>query len=189
MKRILLITALLTLAAPAAHAQTQGYVCLFIDDARTSQCATSATFPMITNMHIWCLPRFDGSYCAEFMIDYPADPTVIAATVTWNPALTVVLGSLNTGASACFFDCQTTWFKPVSQMIICQNGNQNMLSVVPHPLSRGIYFASCIEPRDQYPAVPWNNLYLNYVDGVDPECTYTAVAESTWGAIKQMFRE
>lgn len=189
MKRIVLIAAILMMAASAAHAQSQGYICLFADDARTSYCAAPAGPPLIVNMQIWCLPRFDGTFCAEFMVDYPDDPTVIAATVTPDPTFTVVLGDLATGVSACYGECKIGWTKFFTQMIICQNANKNMISIVPNPASGGIYFNECVGERPIYPAVAWNNFYLNYIDGTDPECGYTAVDESTWGAIKRLYTD
>lgn len=190
MKRIVLVAVAMMMAASAAHAQSTGYVCLFVDDARTSYCSAPAgTYPATFNMHIWCLPRFDGSFCAEFMIDYPDDPSVIAATTTYDPTLTVVLGDLGTGVSACYGECKPTWFKVCTQLIVLQNANQNMIQVVDHPLSKGIFFTECEGDRPVYEGVAWNNLYLNYTDGIDPECGFTAINDATWGAIKQLYVE
>ncbi|MDD3643284.1 MAG: hypothetical protein PHQ19_07485 [Candidatus Krumholzibacteria bacterium] len=190
MKRIVLIAAIVMMAASAAHSQSQGYVCLFVDDARTSYCAAPpGAYPLLVNMQIWCLPRADGTYCAEFMIDYPDDPTVIAATVTPDPTFTIVLGSLATGVSACYGECKTEWTKFFTQLIVCQNANQNMISVVNHPGTGEILMTECTGIRPTYPAVAWNNLYLNYTDGIDPECGFTATEDKTWGAIKRMYGE
>jgi hypothetical protein len=177
------------MAASAAHAQSQGYLCMFTDDTRTSYCAAPAGPPLIVNVQIWALPRYDGTYCAEFMVSYPADPTVIAATVTPDPTFTVVLGDLATGVSACYGECKIGWTKLFTQMIICQNANQNIISIVANPASGGIYFNECAGIRPIYPAVAWNNLYLNYTDGIDPECGYTASEDATWGAIKRLMNE
>jgi hypothetical protein len=74
-------------------------------------------------------------------------------------------------------------------LIICQNANKNIISVVESPIAHGMYFNECAGTRPKYSVVAWNNLYLNYVDGVDPECGFTAVEEKTWGAIKWMLYE
>ena len=70
-------------------------------------------------------------------------------------------------------------------------GNQNTIMIAPHPLSGHVYFANCDDDsgRPQYEAVVFNNFYVNYTDGVDPECNTTATAERTWGAIKSIYSE
>jgi len=187
MRKALLIVAVAILVSSAAQAQTNGYIGLFTDDTRSSWCGTGTT-PYPVEMYIWCLPNVDGMRCAEFMIAYPADATVIPATVTQNPDLALVMGNLADGVSACYAVCVTEWNWVFHQTIYVTGPNQNMIQIVENPQSNAILFNDCVEPdRPVYDAIPWTNLYLNYVDGIDPECSQTSTRESTWGAIKSLY--
>jgi len=178
------------LFSTAVSAQTSGYLCLFADEGRTSWCASAASIPGNFTMYIYALPRHDGMFCAEFMLQMPADPTLIMATTTPNPNNSVIMGTLDTGVSFCFDVCQNDWVWIYTVLIVDTGGNQNTISVAPHPTAGGPSFANCVLPdRPMYDAVIFNNLYVNYTDGVDPECSETATAESTWGAIKSMYVE
>lgn len=193
MKKYLMIFLAVLLFSTAVSAQTSGYICLYADATRTSNCASGAASdvaPYIFNMYIFFLPRSDGMFCAEFIINYPVDPMVIAGAVTPGAGHSIVKGDLASGVSVCYLECQTDWIMGFSQMIILRSMDQNMISIGPNPESGAILFANCVEPyRPIYDAVAFNNLYLQYVDGVDPECGATGTQEKTWGAIKQIFVE
>lgn len=187
MRKVLLIAIAALMITPAAHAQTSGYIGLFAGETRDSWCG-SGTPPYPVEMYIWCLPSVDGMRCGEFMIAYPSDATVIPATTTPNPELALVMGSLPDGVSACYAVCKNEWNWLFHQTIYVTGPNQNLLQIVENPESNAILFSSCVEPdRPVYDAIPWTNLYLNYVDGVDPECSQTATREASWGAIKSMY--
>jgi len=190
MKKYLLVFLAVLLFSTAVSAQTDGYIGLFADDTRISWCKSGDAFPIIFEMYIFCLPRADGMFCAEFVVNYPADPTVITATVTAGAGISIVKGDLAAGVSVCYLECQNDWVWPFHQMIVLQSANQNVITIGPHPDTGQILFANCVEPmRPVYDAVVFTNLYLQYVDGVDPECSATATAELTWGAIKSMYSE
>ncbi|MCK4549227.1 MAG: hypothetical protein KAU49_03625 [Candidatus Krumholzibacteria bacterium] len=189
MKKYLMIFLAVLLFSTAVSAQTDGYIGLFADDTRTAWCKSGSSFPVIFEMYIFCLPRADGMFCAEFMIDYPADPTVITATVTQGAGISIVKGDLASGVSVCYLECQNDWVWPFHQMIVLQSANKNVISIVDHPESHAILFNCCVEPRPIYDAVVFTNLYLQYEVGVDPECSETATAELTWGAIKSIYTE
>jgi len=190
MKRSLMIFLAVLLFSTAASAQTNGYIGLFADDAHTTWCATPASIPGNFNMYIFCLPNTDGMYCAEFMLEMPSDPTLILATTTPQAGYSIILGDLASGVSFCFLECKTDWIWIYTVLMVATSGNQNMVQIVPHPTAGGPNFSNCIEPiRPMYNAVIFTNLYANYTDGVDPECSETAVSEMTWGAIKSMYME
>jgi hypothetical protein len=141
-------------------------------------------------MYIFFLPRDDGMFCAEFIVNYPADPMVIAGGVTPGAGHSIVKGDLASGVSVCYLVCQNDWVWGFSQMLFLRSEDKNMISIGPHPESGAILFNNCVEPiRPIYDAVVFNNFYLQYVDSVDPECGATATQEKTWGAIKNMFVE
>ena len=190
MKRYLMIFLAVLLFSTAVSAQTNGYIGLFADDTHTTWCTAAATIPGAFTMYIIALPRDDGMFCAEFAIQMPADPTLVMATATPNPDNSVIMGDLASGVSFCYLVCQNDWVWIYNVMMVDQAGNQNMVQIVPHPDAGGPWFANCVLPdRPIYEAVVFTNLYVNYENGVDPECSETATAERTWGAIKSLYTE
>ena len=190
MKRYLMVFLAVLLFSPAVSAQPNGYIGLFTDIDHTSWCGTAATIPGNFNMYIYALPRHDGMFCAEFMIQMPDDPTLMMATATPNPGYSIIMGDLASGVSFCFLECQTDWVWIYTVMMVVTSTNQNMVQIAPHPEAGGPWFANCVEPiRPMYEPVVFTNLYVNYENGVDPECSATATAEMTWGAIKSMYVE
>jgi hypothetical protein len=190
MKSFLMVVFAVLLISPAASAQSNGYIGLFADVGHTSWCGAAASVPGSLNMYIYCLPRSDGMYCAEFKLQMPTDPTLLLANATAQAGYSVILGDLASGVSFCFLECKNDWIWIYNVLLIDTGGNRNTISIVDHPLSHDVYFASCEEPdRPQYPAVVFNNFYTNYTDGIDPECEATATAARTWGAIKSMYND
>ena len=190
MKRYLMIFLAVLLFSTAASAQTYGYMGLFTDETHTSWCNSAAAVPGMMSMYIFCLPRADGMFCAEFQLLMPADATLILASTTPQAGYSIIMGDPTTGVSFCFLECKNDWIWIYSMSLLDTAGNQNTISIGEHPLSGAVYFASCTEPdRPQYEAVVFNNFYVNYVDGTDPECDETGTAERTWGAIKSMYVE
>jgi hypothetical protein len=177
------------LFSTAASAQTQGYIGLFADVDHTVWCATPAAIPGNFNMWIYALPKADGTFCAEFKLEGPADPTLILASMTPNPGNSIILGDPLTGVSLCFVECQLGWTWIYQVLVVVLSANQNTISIAPHPTAGGPNFNECTGIRPVYPAVIFNNLYVNYTVGVDPECSETATAPASWGAIKSMFSE
>jgi len=174
------------LFSTAASAQSQGYIGLFADDTHTSWCGTAATIPGSFTMYIIMLPRADGTKSIEFMLTYPDDPTIIASSESWDLDY-LVMGNLASGVSAVISECQFGWKVVATQLIITTSTNQGIISIVPHPTAGGPWMCECEGLRTEYRAVAFTNLYINYTDGVDPECSETATAERTWGAIKNMY--
>lgn len=190
MKKYLMVFLAVLLFSTAASAQVNGYIGLFTDVGHTSWCASDHTVPGNFTMYIYCLPRADGMYCAEFMLQGPADPSLIIASATPQAGYSVILGDLATGVSFCFLECKNDWIWIYSVLVVDTSGNQNTIAIVPHPTAGGPNFANCVEPlRPIYDAVVFNNLYVNYTDGVDPECEATGTASASWGAIKGLYAD
>ncbi len=190
MKKYLMVFLAVLLFSTAVSAQTQGYIGLFADVTHTSWCASAASVPGSFNMWIYCLPRSDGLKCAEFMIQMPADPTFFIGGSTPQAGSSIILGDPATGVSFCFSECQTDWVWLYQFLMVDTGGNRNMVSIVPHPTAGGPNFSNCVLPdRPIYDAVVFNNFYVNYVDGTDPECNETATAPASWGAIKSLYAD
>ena len=188
MKRFLMISLAVLLFSTAASAQTDGYLCLFSDVDHTTWCANAPTIPGTFTMYIYLLPRADGAFGAEFMLDYPDDPDIMTTLETYNSDITIIMGALGTGVGVGFNECKTDWFLIASQPIITMSAVQAVVSIAPHPTSGGPSLADCGPLHAKYDAVMWNSLYINYPPG-SPECSATANAASTWGAIKNMYTE
>jgi len=178
------------LASTAVSAQTQGYMALFADIDHTSWCTSAASVPGSFNMWIFVLPKAGGTYGCEFMLKMPDDPTLFAGSKTPHPdASAAIIGDPLTGVSFTYLVCEEGWTWVYQYMIIDTGGNQNAIEIAPHPTIGGPNMLECPDPRPVYVAVIWNKLYVNYTDGVDPECSETATAEKSWGAIKSMYAE
>ena len=177
------------LFSTAASAQVNGYIGLFADDQHTSWCGSAASIPGNFTMYIFALPSQDSTYCVELMLSYPADATIIGGPATWDPTMPVVMGDLATGVSACYAECKAGWLMVCSQMIITTSANQGIISILPHPTAGGPNFNACAGSRPVYDATIFNNFYINYVDGTDPECDETASASASWGAIKGLYAD
>jgi len=188
MKRYLMVFLAVLLFSTAASAQIDGYLCLFADVDHSVWCANAATIPGSINMYVYMLPEAGGSFGAEFQVVYPNDPTIIRTAETYNAAITVIMGDIANGISVGFDECKTGWFLIATQMIITSSANQGIVSIVPHPTSGGPSLADCGPQHDKYTAVIFNELYINYAPG-SPECSQTATADMSWGAIKSMYTD
>jgi len=181
-KAILLTAALLLLAAGAANAQ---YIGLYADGDHTTWCASGVGFYPV-DMWVWNLPGPLGQICAEFMVSYP--PNVITSTITWNdPIISVTLGDLSSGLSVCYISCYWDWNWTAHQLLYVTDPTPTYCEIVPHP-EVGVYqFANCEPGYPTEPTTKLTNLFLNYGPG-DPECEGTAVEETSWGAIKSLYK-
>lgn len=190
MKRYLMVFLAVLLFSTAASAQTQGYIGLFTEEAHTSWCASGHAVPGNFTVWMFALAKEGGTFGAEFMIQMPADPSLIMANLTPHPdASSAILGHPTTGVSFTWLSCQEGWTWIYQALMIDTSGNQNMLAIVPHPTAGGPNFLECEGSRPIYPAVVFNNLYVNYADGVDPECEATGTASASWGAIKNLYAD
>jgi len=190
MKKYLMVFLAVLLFSTAVSAQTQGYIGLFTDDTHTSWCQSGHAVPGNFTMWMFALGKTGGTHGAEFMIQMPADPSLIMATLTPHPdASAAIIGHPTTGVSFTWLSCQEGWTWIYQALMIDTSGNRNVVAIVPHPTAGGPTFLECQDPRPLYDAVIFNNLYVNYVNGVDPECDETGTAPASWGAIKSLYTE
>lgn len=184
MKKAILLTAALLLVAGAVNAQ---YIGLYADAGHSTWCASGVGFYPV-EMWIWCLPGSQGEICAEFMVEYPVN--TIQSTVTWNePIISVSLGDLGSGLSVCLVACEWTWNWPGHQLIYVTDPTPGYCEIVKHPdpAVEAVQFANCEPGYPTEPATVITNLYLNY-GPEDSECMGTAVEETSWGAIKSLYK-
>jgi hypothetical protein len=190
MRKYLMVFIAVMLASAAASAQTQGYIGLFADVDHSSWCTSAASVPGNFNMWIFVLAKEGGTFGAEFKLQMPDDPSLIAGTKTPHPdASGAILGDPLTGVSFTWLSCQEGWTWVYQYLMIDTSGNQNIVEIVPHPTAGGPNMVECSGTRPIYPAVIFNKLYVNYTDGVDPECSETGTSSKSWGAIKSIYAE
>lgn len=194
MKKCLLIVVAAMLFSSTAFAQAPpvGYMGLFADDAHSVWCAHDDGPPFwLLTMYIWCLPSVNGQMCAEFSIDYGGDPGLMKIAPVSAPHVSVALGELDTGMSVCFNACQTDWHWAFNQGIFVNTENKVTVRVIAHPDPniQTFQFANCLEDFPMEPIIILSNLYINSVQGVDPECAVLGTAPATWGAIKNLYEE
>ena len=185
MKKALLLGAALLLIASVSFAQQLpplGYIGLFADDMHESWCTSiiGAAF----NMWIWALPGENGMKCAEFAIQYPT-AGIFAGTVTVNPGKSATLGDLPGGFSICYTECNWDWQWIAYQSIFVMVGDPLVFEIIPSPIVYPLpvyQFANCNEGYPKEPCIKFTNLYVN------GECGPIATEESSWGAIKDLFK-
>ncbi|UCF05492.1 MAG: hypothetical protein JSV33_00200 [bacterium] len=148
MKISVVIVLLVMVIAGAVYAQLPevGYIGLYTDHPwqfdPSMSCVTGVGFYPV-EMWIYCLPSNLGMMCAQFMISYP--PNIIQSTVTTNPAVAVTQGTLDTGMSVCFQDCQWDWQWPFHQSLYVTDQTPTWIEIVKHPDPNVICvgFATC----------------------------------------------
>jgi hypothetical protein len=176
------------LISTAASAQSDTYLCLFTDAEHTTWCGTAPSIPGPVTMYIFQLTKPEGSQCAEFRLIYPDDPDLSTLMPDYSDEINITLGELDEGISIGYDGCKVGWFLIASQMIITYSTTQFEISIVPHPVAGGPSYCGCETGFPKRDMTGWNSLYINY-DPSAPECSETAVAETTWGAIKAIYAD
>ncbi len=111
MKRVFCLFLLLSIIPVTVMAQVPeiGRIALYADSFRTvNEVDLPAPYTSF-DLYIFCQPSVNGTYCAEFAIGSTNESMIVAAT-EWHPELSIVLGDMTTGVSACLLECQTDWF-------------------------------------------------------------------------------
>ncbi|HEM46446.1 MAG TPA: hypothetical protein ENO23_05295, partial [Alphaproteobacteria bacterium] len=135
-----------------------GYIGLYADEEHSRYDVMNPGGFHPFEMWIWCLPSEFGMMCAEFAIQYPQN--VIAATVTESPLVSVYLGDLAAGMSACFSECSWEWSWLFRQQCYLTDMEISSIRIVAHPAVDDIQFANCQSGYPIYPAIVLNDLYL-----------------------------
>lgn len=159
MRKSLLLAALLVLCSVPLSAQ-YGYIGLYADAQHNynGYCPSQGFFPI--EMWIWSLPGQNGQMCVEFSIIYPAN--LIQSTVTQNDdILSVYLGTLADGMSACYTECQNDWHWIYHQTLYVTDPAAGVLEVGPHPEIGELQIASCLQGYPVEPCTFLIGLYYN----------------------------
>ncbi|UCF06973.1 MAG: hypothetical protein JSV33_08135 [bacterium] len=137
------ISLLMIASITSAQLPPVGYIGLTLDDFQFQNGCSSGVGFYPLEIWIYCLPSDEGMICAKFMIDYP--PNVIQSTVTTNPAVSVTLGTLDTGMSVCFADCHWNWIWPFHQALYVTDSTPTEVLIVKHPDPNilCVQFANC----------------------------------------------
>ena len=146
----IILPVLLVAGSAGAQGQEAGRIGLYIDDQHSvNEVATPGTF----TAYVFCLPSSDGMMCAEFGIDLPEGMTIFG--VTENPDISVALGSLTAGISACFVDCKTDWVWTHQFSVADIAGGPAEIAVVRHPSVGTRIFANCL------PGYPLEEIFVS----------------------------
>jgi hypothetical protein len=190
MKRILLISVAILLVASFANAQLppHGYIGLYTDAGAPPDPNSACLYPGVFipfEMYIWALPSERGMICAEFMVVYP--PNVIQSTVTTNPVVSVTLGTLDTGMSACLILCEWDWLWYFHQTLFMTDPLPSEIQIVKHPdpAIPCVQFANCDPGYPTECCVVHTKLLLN--QECPPE-TPVGTEDASWGAIKDLVK-
>jgi hypothetical protein len=190
MKKGLLLCLALLLVSSVAFAQLPpvGYIGLYTStgappDPATS-CVTGVGFYPV-EMYIWTLPSENGMICAEFMVTYP--PNVIQSTVTTNPLVSVTLGTLDTGMSACLINCAWDWTWYFHQALWVTDPTPTTIQIVKHPSLEilCVQFANCDPGYPTECCIVHTDLLIN--QECPPE-NPVGTEDASWGAIKDQFK-
>ncbi len=184
MKRMLTFSVLIVLfLCSSAVPQTapKPYVGVFAD-AYHSVCSVYPRLYSQFDAWIWWLPGPGGIKGVECAIAYPS--YIVRTSTTFNPDLDFMIPTCcEGGVCSCVFNsCHTEWVWLIREtFLFLVITTPSFISVVNHPLSNGVYVATCEPGYPTAPATVFTALAINQ------EC-YIAVEASTWGAIKSLYR-
>ena len=119
----------------------------------------------------------NGTYCAEFAIA-STNESMIAAATEWHPELSIVLGDMATGVSACLLECQNDWFWISRVTMHNSNIEPATIEIVRHPDVGYYQFASCLEDSPIEPVFFGPGLHINSSYTPDTEPLYRLASMS-----------
>jgi hypothetical protein len=182
MKKLLLFGIVMMLIAPSASAQpADAYLALYEDAARSDWCVSGIGF---VTMYLFVLPSVDGVVCAELSINVTGAGAggLMWGTPTYHPDVAEpVLGSVPGEMGVCFpvGVCKTEWIYFYSVGILVQTIEAARVEIGPYGTSPYPKVLDCLDAEPE--AIIFNHFYIN-------DCGPIAVDESSWGAIKSLYR-
>lgn len=184
MKKILLYGLMfLVCAAPASvQAQANTYIGLFSDEARTGWCVSGTG--MMT-LYFIVLPGDDGLKCLDMSTTINGTGVVFSAPTWHEEVKDAMLGSFPDDALAlCLWNCQYDWITLATVGGYIMSTDPITIEIGPNwdqpvPPDYPVYM-NCAEVERE--AIPFTTFYIN------GECGPIAVEESSWGAIKNLYR-
>ena len=180
MKKLLLTVILLMMIAAPVSAQLPPtpYLALFEDDVRSDWCVNG---PGLVTMYLFALPTSDGVKCAELSISVTGDGAgaLMWTAPTFHPDVAEpVMGAVPGEMGVCFTNCQNDWIYFYSVAIMVGDANASRVEIGAYGVSPYPKVLNCIEEEPE--AIVYNHFYIN-------DCGPTAVEESSWGAIKDLY--
>lgn len=180
MKKALLLGAALMFIAGSASAQIIG---MYTDDTHTSWCVESAAAQgnMVT-VYIFGSPNADGMTCLEFSTTTEGGG-YMAFTPTWaDDIASPQMGSFpDNDLGACWQGCKDDWAWLLNATLFITSPEAMTISFGAFTGSPYIKILTCL--GDEIEAYAFSNFCIN-----QPCCPpNTAVEESSWGAIKNLY--
>ena len=162
MKRTCILSILISIIPFAVLAQAPeiGRIAIYADSFRTtSEVDVPEPFTPF-DIYIFCQPGENGMNCAEFALESSTSSMVISSN-EWHPGLSVVLGDLASGVSACFLECQTDWVCINRVTMLNTIAGPASIEIVRHPFVGYYQFANCLENRPIEPVFIGPGLCIN----------------------------
>lgn len=146
MKIVTALFILLFCAAGAALAQypdnTNIGLYLYESDHRPGGSCISGSGFYPVDICIYCLPDENGLICMEFAVSYPGN--VIQSTITENnDIISVMMGTLTSGMSVCYMDCQYGWHWIFKQLLYVIDQEPSWVEIIPHPEWGYVQYMNC----------------------------------------------
>ena len=133
------------------------------------------------DVYVWVYPDTAGVVCAEYQFILPEYMTAISTEI--NPAHSTFDGALegSPGMTICFQDCQMEPVWAVKYICAIITGPCSSFEIIGHEVSGDIRATTCSEP-DSYRSA------ITYCYHPSPCCTCPSNEETSWGAIKGMYK-
>lgn len=145
----------------------QGYFCNGYED--------------LYDVYVWAYPDTAGFVCIEYQFILPDYMAALSTEI--NPAYSTVAGTLEgpPGVTICFQECQMEPVWTVRYHCAIIEGYCSPFEIIEHEDSGNVRATTCSEPDSYQDAIAcWYN--------PSPCSTCPANEESSWGAIKGMYR-
>ncbi len=184
MKKIFLMIAALALISTSAGAAD--YVGLYTDATTHSACEEYGM--AMFDVYLWHLPdAVRGNMSTELLITFPL--TLACTGKTYCADMTLTKDDITaaaTGGSIAWSMCALDWKWSAKLTFLdtgFYSGNPTVgyVQIVNHPISEGIWIASCEDGFPTYIATPLNRFGLN-----QPCYEEIGTEPSSWGAIKNL---
>jgi hypothetical protein len=117
------------------------WVGVYKDWTHSNQCVEVGTYQYFS-LWLWWRPGSRGMNSAEFKLDFPANVALLYTES--NPAVSVESGTLDTGLSIAFAECQTDWvWTQYVSCILLAMGDEDVVTVDAHPSTGSLLLEAC----------------------------------------------
>jgi hypothetical protein len=184
---LLLISILIVPILSHALLPTTAHIGLFADEEHSNWCVSGEVIFEV-EMWVWLRPSERGMICVDFLISYPTN--VVQSRMILNINRCSILPVVECGygyGAICYFECKRDWVWIARQTLYVERPNETIVEIIPRYEGGVIKVLSCDEGHPVEPVIKLTNLYINY-DPEGPECLGTSTNNSSWGAIKSLYR-